>query len=84
LELSKFQAISQHDIAKKFCRFKIREEGPRLNSARQNVIGYALARLLDLFQGDDKVVSKLTIKDVFTVYRDNFCSINGALIGRGR
>jgi hypothetical protein len=35
LELSEFQSISslQEEIAKKFCRFRIREEGAKLNSA---------------------------------------------------
>ncbi len=41
LELSKFQCIGslQKEIAKKFCRFQIREEGSKLNSATQNAIG---------------------------------------------
>jgi hypothetical protein len=37
-ELSKFQPIGTHqeEIAKKFCRFQIREDGTRLNTATQN------------------------------------------------
>jgi hypothetical protein len=48
-ELSKFEQISsrQEEIAKKFCRFQIREEGTRLNMATQTAIGLALSRLLD-------------------------------------
>ena len=46
-ELSKFEPIGtrQEAIAKKFCRFQIREEGSRLNTATQNAIGFALSRL---------------------------------------
>ncbi len=41
-ELSKFEPIGirQEEIAKKFCRFQIREEGSRLNTATQNAIGF--------------------------------------------
>ncbi len=52
-----------------------REEGAKLNSATQNAVGYELAQLLDTTQGD---VLKLTIKEVFRVCREKFCSINGA------
>jgi hypothetical protein len=59
LELSKFQPISslRDENAKKFCHFHIRE-GAELNSATQNVIGYALERLLDTTQGGNDDVSK--------------------------
>ncbi len=42
-ELSKFEPIGtrQEEIAKKFCRFQIREEGSGLNTATQNAIGFA-------------------------------------------
>ncbi len=42
LELSEFQHICslQEEIAKKFCRCQIREEGTKLNSATQNAIEY--------------------------------------------
>ncbi len=48
-ELRKFEPIGtrQQVIAKKFCRFQIREEGSRLNTATQNAIGFALSQLLD-------------------------------------
>ncbi len=48
-ELSKLEPIGTHqeEIAKKFCRFQIREEGSKLNSAKQNAIGFALSLLLD-------------------------------------
>ncbi len=84
MDLSKFQPISslQKEIAKKFCRFRIREEGAKSNSATQNVIVYALARLLDTTQGGSSDVSKLKIKEVFTLCRGKFGSINGAPIGR--
>ncbi len=84
LELSKFQSIGslQEEIAKKFCRFQIREEGPKLNSATQNAIGYALARQLDTKPADDDDVPKLRIKKVFAIFRGKFCSINGTPIGR--
>jgi hypothetical protein len=55
-------------------------EGTQLNSAKQNAIGYAFARPLDTPQGDDEAVWKLTIKEVFAVCRDKYCSINGAPI----
>jgi hypothetical protein len=63
-ELSKFQHIGIHheEIAKKFFRFQIREEGTKLNSATQNAIVFALSRLLDTTPGDD--VPKLNIKKV--------------------
>ena len=37
-ELSKFEPIGTHqeEIAKKFCRFQIREDGSRLNTATKN------------------------------------------------
>jgi hypothetical protein len=83
LESSKFQSISslQEEIAKTFCRFQIREEGANLNSATQNAIGYALAQLLDTNPGDYDDVPKLTIKKVFGIYCEKFCSINGTPIG---
>ncbi len=54
-----------------------------MNSATQSAIGYVLARLLDTpqLEGDD-AVSNLTIKDVFAVCSNTFCSINSAPIGR--
>jgi hypothetical protein len=84
LELSNSQPIGslQEEIAQKFCRFQIRGDGAKLNSATQNVIGYALARLLDTTPGDSDDVFMLTIKEVFTVCREKFCSTNGAPIGR--
>jgi hypothetical protein len=68
LELSKLQPIGslQEEITKKFCRFQIREEGTKLNSATQNAVGYALVQLLDPTPGDSNDVSKLTTKEVFT------------------
>ncbi len=47
-ELSKFEPIGtrQEEIAKKFCRLQIREEGTRLNMATQTAIGFALSRFL--------------------------------------
>ncbi len=47
-----------------------------------NAIGYALARILDTTLGDSDDVFKLSIKEVFTVCREKFCSINGAPISR--
>jgi hypothetical protein len=46
-ELSKVVPLGTHqeEIAKKFCRFQIREEGFRLNTATQNAIGFALSLL---------------------------------------
>jgi hypothetical protein len=81
-ELSKFQPIGTHqeEIAKKFCRFQIREGGTKLNSAPQNAIGFALSRLLDPNPGD--AVTELNIKKVFATCREKFCSINGAPIRR--
>ncbi len=60
LELSKFPPICslQDEITKKFCRLQVREEGAKLNCATQNVIGYALALLLDTSQGDSDDVFK--------------------------
>ena len=83
-ELSEFLSISslQEEIAKKLCRLQIREEDAKLNSATQNAIGYALALLLDTNPGDDDDVPKLTIKKVFAVCSEKFCSINGTPIGR--
>ncbi len=80
LELSNFQPICsfQLEIPKKFCRFQVREKGVKLNSATQNVIAW----LLDTTPGYSDGVFKLTIKEVFTVCRETFCSINGAPIGR--
>ncbi len=81
-ELSKFEPIStrQEEIAKKFCRFQIREEGSRLNTATQNAIGFALSLFLDPTPGED--VSTLNLKKVFSTCREKFCSINGAPVGR--
>jgi hypothetical protein len=78
-ELSKFEPICsrQEEIAKKFCRLQIREEGTLLNTATQIAIGFALSRLLD---GED--VPAINLKKVFTTCRDKFCSINGAPVGR--
>jgi hypothetical protein len=83
-ELSKFQPIGslQEEIAKKYCRFQIRDEGARLNSATKNAIGNALALLLDTIHGDRDDASKSTIKEVFAICREKFCSMNGAPIGR--
>ncbi len=52
---SKFEPIGtrQKEIAKKFCRFQIGEEGSRLNIATQNAIGFALSRFLDPTPGED-------------------------------
>ncbi len=83
-ELSKFQPIGTHqkEIAKKFCRFQIREEGAKLNSATQNAIGFALSesRLIDPTSGD--AVTKPNIKKAFATCREKIFSINGAPIGR--
>ena len=81
-ELSKFEPIGtrQEEIAKKFCHFQIREEGSRLNTATQNVIGFALSRLLDLSPGD--AVTPINLKKVFSTCREKFCSISGAPVGR--
>ena len=77
-ELSKFEPIGtrQEEIAKKFCRLQIREEGSRLNTATQNAIGFALSRLLDPTPGED--VPTLNLKKVFSTCREKICSINGA------
>ncbi len=54
-----------------------------MNAATKNAIGNELARLLNTSQQrDDEDGSRLTIKDVFAVYRDKSCSIKGAPIGR--
>ncbi len=53
-----------------------------MNSATQNAIGNALALLLDKTHGNRDDMSKLTIKEVFSICCDKFCSINGAPIGR--
>ena len=81
-ELSKFEPIGsrQEEIAKKFCRLQIREEGTRLNMATQNAIGFALSRFLDPTPGED--VPTINLKKVFSTCRDKFCSINGAPVGR--
>jgi hypothetical protein len=76
-ELSKFELIGsyQEEIAKKFCRFQIRDEGSRLNTVTQSAIGFALS----LLPGD--AVATLNLKKVFSTCRDKFCSINGAPVG---
>ncbi len=85
-ELSKFEPIGTHqeEIAKKFCRFQIREEGSRaesrLNTATQNAIGFALSKLLDPTPGE--AMPTLNLKKVFSTCREKFCSINGAPVGR--
>ena len=69
----------QEKIAKKFCRFQIREEGSKLNTAtQQNASGFALSLLLS--PGD--AVPTLNLKKVFSTCQEKFCSINGALVGR--
>jgi hypothetical protein len=88
LELNKVQSIGslQQEITKKSCRFQIREEGTKLNSATQNAIGYALARLLNTTPrlGDNDNVPKLKIKQVFAVCCEKFCSTPiGRLIDEG-
>jgi hypothetical protein len=81
-ELSKFEPIStrQEEIAKKLCRFQIRDEGSGLNTATQYAIGFALSRFLDPIHGED--VPTLNLKKVFSACREKFCSINGAPVGR--
>jgi hypothetical protein len=81
-ELSKFELIGIHqeELAKKFCRFQIRDEGSRLNTATQNAIGFALSRLLDPSPGD--AVTMINLKKVFSTCREKFRSINGAPVGR--
>ncbi len=61
-ELSKFQPIGTHqeEIAKKFCRFRIREKRTRLNTATQNAFGFALSWRLDPSPGD--AVTQIKIK----------------------
>ncbi len=82
--LSRFESLGclQEEIAKKFCRCQIREEGAKLNSAKQKAIGYALALLLDTNLGTDDDVPKSTIKKVFAICSEKSCSINGMPIGR--
>ncbi len=77
-----FEPIGTHqeEIAKKFCRFQIREEGSRLNTATQNAIGFALSRLLDPSPGDP--VTTINLKKVFSTCQEKFCGINGAPVGR--
>ena len=48
----------------------------------QNATGYALAQLLDTNPGGDDDVPKFTIKKVFAICREKFCSIDGTPIGR--
>ncbi len=81
-ELSKFEPIGsrQEEIAKKFCRFQIREEGSRLNIATQNAIGFALSRFLDPTPGED--VPTIDLKKVFSTCREKFCRVNGAPVRR--
>jgi hypothetical protein len=84
-DLSKFEPIGTHqeEIAKKFCRFQIREEGSRLllvNTATQNAIGFAFSLLLDPSPGDAVTTSNL--KKVFSTCLEKFCSINVVLVGR--
>ncbi len=81
-ELSKLEPIGTHqeEIAKKNCRFQIREEGTRLNTATQNAIGFVLSLLLDSSPGD--AVTKINLKKVFTTCREKVCSINDAPVGR--
>ena len=69
-ELCKFESIGIHqeEIVKKFCRFQIREEGSRLNTATQNAIGFALSRLLDPSPGD--AVATLNVEKVFSMCRE--------------
>ncbi len=55
-------------------------KGSRLNTATQNAIGFALSLLLDPTPGED--VPTLNRKKVFSTCRENFCSINGAPVGR--
>ena len=69
----------QEEIAKKFCRLQIREEGTRLNMATQTAIGFALSLHLDTSPGQD--VPVINLKKVFSTCRE-FCSINGAPVGR--
>jgi hypothetical protein len=70
----------KEEIAKKFCRFQIREEGSRLNTATQNAIAFELSRLLDPSPGDAK--TKISLKKEFSMCQEKFCSISGALVGR--
>ncbi len=77
-ELKNF-GTHKEEIAKKFCRFQIREEGSRLNTATQNAIGFALLLLLDPSPGD--AVTTINLKTVFSTCLEKFCSINGAPVG---
>jgi hypothetical protein len=81
-ELRKFEPIGTHqeEIARKFCRLQIREEGSRLNTATQNAIGFTLSRLLDPSPGD--AVATINLKKMFSTCLEKFCSINGAPVGR--
>ncbi len=68
-ELSKFEPIGTHQ-EEIDCRFQIREEDSRLNTATQNVaIGFALSRLLDLSPGD--AVTKINLQKVLATCREN-------------
>ncbi len=73
---SKFELICtrQKEIAKKFCRFQIREEGSRLNTATQNAIGFALSLLLDPTPGED--APTLNLKKVFSTCREIFFAVS--------
>jgi hypothetical protein len=77
-ELSNFELIrtQQEEITEKNCRFQIREEGSRLNTATQNAIGFALLLLLDPSPGD--AVTKINLKKVFATCPEKFSSTNGA------
>ncbi len=75
-ELSKFEPIGTHqeEITKRFCRFRIREEGSssRLNAATQNAIGFALSLLIDPSESPGDAVTKLNLKKVFATCREKF------------
>jgi hypothetical protein len=86
LELSKFQPVGslQEEIAKKFCSFQIREKGVKLNSATQNAIGYALARLLDNPRRQRQCVqvnNQRALKEVFTVSVGTWMSLCATILG---
>jgi hypothetical protein len=68
-------------LQRSFAASKFVKKVRKLNSTTQKVIGYALAWLLDTTLGYNYDVFKLTIKEVLTVCREKFCSINGAPIG---
>jgi hypothetical protein len=82
--LCKFEPIGTHqeEITRMFssCRFQTREEASGLNTATQNVIGFALSLLLDPSPRD--AVPTCNLKKVFSTCREKFCSINGAPVGR--